>query len=115
MDGLKGRSTKALWDEWPVREPWRSQACCDHTASWLCTEPVDSEEVCVETKENLLALHASGNVGRGFQGNYDWNGHEQALSCCVSNYQCKHAPSLRKTQLSSSMSICISSLVDTFI
>lgn len=29
-------------------------------------------------------------------GNDDWNGHEQALSCCVYNYLCRHVPSLKK-------------------
>lgn len=49
-------------------------------------------------------------------GNDDWNGHEQALSCCVYNYLCRHGPSLKKksTEISSSMGICIWLLVDTY-
>lgn len=63
----------------------------------------------------LALLSPAPCLGKCVQGsrNNDHSGHEKALSCCVNNYLCRHAPSLRKKpELSSSVGIYIRLLMD---
>ena len=69
-----------------------------HCRLALCKTSRCSCGVHLETKQNLHAPNASPNTCGSFQGNDGQNGHEQALSCCVNDYQWRHVPSLRKAQ-----------------